>query len=87
MSGSKRSDYEASLRALKVDVPSELRVQLKREAVELDIPIRRYVRQILEERLPWDVRRKVEASAKRENMDVQQYLMKALRQAGALDDK
>jgi hypothetical protein len=80
-----KSEYERSLRSLKVDVPADLRVQIKHEAVELDIPIRRYMRQILEERLPVEVRRKIASKAKAQNMEIVDYIVKILREAGALD--
>lgn len=45
-----------SERALKVDLPAALKTQLKLEAVELDVRMRDYVQQILEDRLPWEAR-------------------------------
>jgi len=76
---------ESTRRQLKIDVPSELRVQLKREAVDLDVSVKQYVLRILDNRLPWDVMNKIDARAKLEGMDGRAFLIKLLREAGVLD--
>ena len=85
MADSRRGEGEPAERQLKVDIPPELKQQLKRESVDLDIPMKRYVQRILERRLPWDVMEKVDARAGGENLDSTEYLLKLLREAGVLD--
>jgi len=81
MASSKRSEGQ-DVRALKVDVPAALRLQLKREALELDVSVREYVQRILENRLPADVMAKVEEQAKATGMSPTELLITALRNAG-----
>ncbi|MDI1434919.1 hypothetical protein [Polyangium sorediatum] len=76
---------ESTRRQLKVDVPPEMKVQLKHEAVELDIPLKQYFRRILDYRLPWDVMNKIDERAKLEGLNGPAYLLKVLKQAGVLD--
>ncbi|HVJ94517.1 MAG TPA: hypothetical protein VM580_32240 [Labilithrix sp.] len=85
MADSRRGEGEQAERQLKVDIPPELKQQLKRESVDLDIPMKRYVQRILERRLPWDVMEKVDARARGVNLDSTEYLLKLLREAGVLD--
>jgi hypothetical protein len=47
-------------RQVKVDVPPEVKAQLKHEAVELDIPLKQYFGRILDYRLPWAVMDKLD---------------------------
>ncbi|UQA58581.1 hypothetical protein [Polyangium aurulentum] len=84
MGESKRPDTEQNVRALKVDVPAELRLQLKREAVELDIPVRQYVQEILENRLPSEVMKSVAERAQRENMTYREFMLRLLQRAGII---
>ena len=77
---------ERARRQLKVELPPGLKQQLKREAVDLDVPLKLYVEKIFEGRLPWDVMKKLEDRAKREGLSTAQFLLKILRQAGVLDD-
>ena len=72
---------EESVRALKVVLPAELKTQIKLEAVELDILVRDYVRQILEDRLPWRIRQQVAEQAELKGMSYQDFLIQALRDA------
>lgn len=76
---------ESTRRQLKVDVPPEIKVRLKHEAVEIDIPLTQYFRRILDYRLPWHVMDKIDARAKLEGLDGPAYLLKLLKQAGVLD--
>jgi len=73
-----------SERALKVDLPAALKTQLKLEAVELDVRMRDYVQQILEDRLPWEVRQQVTKRAESAGMNYRDFLLKVLRDAGVI---
>ncbi|UQA59979.1 hypothetical protein [Polyangium aurulentum] len=76
---------ESTRRQLKVDVPPELKIQLKQEAVALDVPLKEYFRRILDYRLPWDVMDRIDARARLEGLDGRAYLLKLLKQAGIFD--
>ncbi len=81
MAQPKRSEDEAT-RVLKVDVPSELKVQLKVEAAALDVPLRQYVQSILEERLPMGIRKGLEEQAQNLGMTSKELLVQLLERAG-----
>jgi hypothetical protein len=76
---------ESTRRQLKVDVPPEMKTQLKHEAVGLDIPLKEYFRRILDYRLPWAMMDELDARAKAEGLDGPRYLLKLLKQAGMRD--
>ncbi len=81
MAESKRSEDEVT-RVLKVDVPSELKVQLKVEAAALDVPLRQYVQSILEERLPVRIRKSLEEHAEKLGITGKELILQLLEQAG-----
>jgi len=81
MAEPKRTEDE-SIRVLKVDVPSELKVQLKVEAAALDVPLRQYVQSILEERLPLGFRKILEERAQSLGMTSKEFLLHVIEQAG-----
>jgi hypothetical protein len=81
MAEPKRSEDEAT-RVLKVDVPAELKVQLKVEAAALDVPLRQYVQSILEDRLPAQIRKTLEERAKNLGMTSKELLLQLLEQTG-----
>lgn len=83
MADPKREDDEP-VRVLKVDVPAELKVQLKVEAAGLDVPLRQYVQSILEERIPPGIRKKLEERAKNSGMTGKEFLLQLLQQAGVV---
>lgn len=72
-------------RALKVDLPAELKTQLKVEAVELDMLVRDYVREILEERLPRHVRQRLRQQAEKRGTTYQELILQALRDVRLID--
>ena len=77
-------DEDERTRALRVDLPADLKHQLKREALDLDITIREHVREILEDRLPRNVRKKIREQAAAEGTDYQQFMLRLLRDAGVI---
>ncbi len=82
---SKRARNPPEERQLKIDIPPALKMQIKREAVDADVPVKRYVQRILEARLPWEAMDKLEEKAKEEGLDTRQLLLRLLQQAGILD--
>ena len=84
MAGSRRPESDQDVRALKVDVPAELRLQLKREALELDVSVRDYVQRILENRLPSEIMNKVAERARQEGLTYSEFMQRLLRDAGVI---
>jgi len=66
----------------KVYAPKALKRELRIEAMDSEKSTTQYTREIVEERLPHDVRMALRARAEREGMSVQQLLLEALASPG-----
>ena len=66
----------------KVYAPKALKRELRIEALDSEKSTTQYTREIVEERLPHDVRMALRARAEREGKSVQQLLLEALASAG-----
>ncbi|MRG94995.1 hypothetical protein [Polyangium spumosum] len=84
MAQSRRGETAESEAQLKINIPPGVKRELKREAVDLDVPMKWYALRILERRLPWAAMVELEERAKEEGMTYQDFLLKTLRKAGVL---